>query len=93
MNHLTDDRWLMRAKDWILLVTAVAGIVSWAISKFYASPIAMETRVASLESRTRDSFEKYNPMVERHEVQLAVINAQYQDIKDQLRSINRKVSR
>lgn len=80
-DKIMTDKTLMRVKDAIVIVGAVYTLLA-----FFPRTTA---RLEILEK----SGEKYAPMVERHETQLAVMDQQYKQIMASLDDIKRELKR
>ncbi len=82
------DNFLMRAKDVILLVIAVAGLIGGAI-KLSAEPVLMKKEVQDLKSRV-SSFEASDRAQDK---EIALIKQQTDQIIKILERIDRRIER
>lgn len=87
-ESILTDKFLIRVKDIVLLVGAIAGLIV-GLTKFYQMPFELQAAITRQEAE----LSRLMPMVDRHETQLAVIQAQYGAINVELQNINRKMNR
>jgi len=89
----TGDKVLMRAKDIALLVGAIAGVISWTASRFYASPMRMEIKLNEIQSVMRERTPIIADMSKRITILEVRVMEQNDSIMRELVSINRKLGR
>ena len=83
-NPFKNDNFLLRFKDWILLLIALFGLLGY-IGKGFS----VQTKIEATASDLAEHKRKYDALLDKHETQIAVIDARFQQIMDALKDIRR----